>query len=172
MSRRRKPRYSGALNKPIIQPLGMLYEPGSPFRDSLGRQRLLKLGQLLAHYGIKSEDPGCFQKLAIKLALDWVPGMQVIKEPRARRGAPRKWTLARYREFVETIDRIQGQRGQGVLDAIRSLKKRERLRESVGGLETRYYEGRKRLGQEQLEPPPLSLSEQYERLLISDRPKK
>jgi hypothetical protein len=88
VSGKRKSRYPGALNQPIVRPRGLLYGPTSP-RGAKGilRTRLIKLLLLLEHYDIKQNDPARWEKLAFLLALDHVPGMKVV-EYAPQRGAP------------------------------------------------------------------------------------
>jgi hypothetical protein len=146
VSAKRKSRYSGPLNQPIVLPLGMLYGPTSP-RGAKGilRTRLIKLLLLLDHYDIKQNDPARWEKLAFVLALDHVPGMKVV-EYAPRRGAPLKpRDISGARENVRLIDEINRGRGIGVRDAIRVALKRKQLKGSVKSLEARHYEAEKLL---------------------------
>jgi hypothetical protein len=153
VSRRTKTHYSGALNEPIVQPLGLLYGPTSP-RGAKGilRARLIKLLLLVEHYDIKPDDPACWLKLAFLLAQDHVPGMRVV-ENAPQRGAPLKpRDVSGARESVRIIDDIKLERGKGVMDAIQIALKRKLLSGSKDSLEARYYENKKLLGRvEELE---------------------
>jgi hypothetical protein len=153
VSRRSKTHYSGALNQPIVRPLGLLYGPTSP-RGAKGirRVRLLKLLLLLEHHDIKPDDPACWLKLAFLLALDHVPGMKVV-EYAPQRGAPLKpRDVSGARENVRIIDDINRERGKGVMHAIQVALKRKQLKGSKDSLEARYYENKKLLGRvEELE---------------------
>ena len=141
MSGRRKTHYSGALNQPIVLPLGLLYRPTSPIgAKGILRTRLIKLLLLLDHYNIKPNDPACWLKLAFLLAQDHVPGMRVV-ENAPQRGAPLKpRDVSGAQENVHIIDEIKRQRGQGVMDAIRIAVRRKQLKGSPDSLEARYYE--------------------------------
>jgi hypothetical protein len=141
MSGRSKTHYSGALNQPIVLPLGLLYRPTSPIgARGILRTRLIKLLLLLDHYNIKSNDPACWLKLAFLLAQDHVPGMRVV-ENAPQRGAPRKpRDVSGAQENVRIINEIKRQRGQGVMDAIRIAVRRKQLKGSPDSLEARYYE--------------------------------
>jgi hypothetical protein len=153
VSAKRKSRYSGALNQPIVLPLGTLYGPTSP-RGAKGilRTRLIKLLLLLEHYDIKQNDPARWEKLAFVLALDHVPGMKVV-EYAPRRGAPLKpRDISRARKNVRIINEINRERGKGVMDAIHIALRKKLLTGSKGSLEARYYENKKLLGRvEELE---------------------
>ena len=141
MSGRSKTHYSGALNQPIVLPLGLLYRPTSPVgAKGILRTRLIKLLLLLDHYNIKPNDPACWLKLAFLLAQDHVPGMRVV-ENAPQRGAPLKpRDVSGAQENVRIIDEIKRQRGQGVMDAIRIAVRRKQLKGSPDSLEARYYE--------------------------------
>ena len=141
MSGRSKTHYSGALNQPIVLPLGLLYRPTSPIgAKGILRTRLIKLLLLLDHYNIKPNDPACWLKLAFLLAQDHVPGMRVV-ENAPQRGAPLKpRDVSGARENVRIIDEIDHERKKGIPDAIRIALKRKQLKGSVGSLEARYYE--------------------------------
>ena len=141
MSGRRKTHYSGALNQPIVLPLGLLYRPTSPIgAKGILRTRLIKLLLLLDHYNIKPNDPACWLKLAFLLAQDHVPGMRVV-ENAPQRGAPLKpRDVSGAQENVRIIDEIKRHRGQGVMDAIRIAVRRKQLKGSPDSLEARYYE--------------------------------
>jgi len=149
VSAKRKSRYSGALNAPIVRPLGLLYGPTSPKgAKAILRARLIKLLLLLEHYEIKPDDPARWPKLAFLLALDHVCGMQVVESPPAGPGRPRKRPdVSEAREHVRIIDEIKRQRGQGVMDAIRFALRRKQLKGSPDSLEARYYENVKLLRQ-------------------------
>ena len=143
MSRRSKTHYSGALNQPIVLPLGKLYGPTSP-RGMKGilRTRLIKLLLLLEYYDIKPNDPARWEKLAFLLALDHVPGMKVV-EYAPRRGAPLKpLDVAGAQENVRIIDEIKRELGKGVMHAIVVALRRKQLKGSKDSVETRYYENK------------------------------
>jgi hypothetical protein len=143
MSGRSKTRYSGALNQPIVLPLGLLYRPTSPIgAKGILRTRLIKLLLLLDHYNIKPNDPACWLKLAFLLAHDHVPGMRVVENAR-QRGAPLKpRDVSGALENVRIIDDIKLKRGKGVMDAIRIALQRKLLTGSKDSLEARYYENK------------------------------
>jgi hypothetical protein len=144
MSGRSKTHYSGALNQPIVLPLGLLYRPTSPIgAKGILRTRLIKLLFLLDHYNIKSDDPACWLKLAFQLAQDHVPGMKVVEHAPRGRGAPLKPSdVSGAKENVRIIDEINRERGKGVRDAIRTALKRKQLKGSAKSLEARYYENK------------------------------
>ena len=145
MSGRSKTHYPGALNQPIVPPLGLLYRPTSPIgAKGILRTRLIKLLLLLDHYNIKPNDPACWLKLAFLLAQDHVPGMKVVEN--ASRGRPLKpLDDSGVRENVRIIDDIKLKRGKGVMDAIRNALHHKLLTGSKDSLEARYYENKKLL---------------------------
>ena len=147
MSGRSKTHYSGALNQPIVLPLGLLYHPTSPTgANEILRTRLVKLLFLLDHYNIKPNDPACWLKLAFLLAQDHVPGMKVVENTSRGRGAPLKpLDVSGARENVRIIDEIDHERKKGIPDAIRIALKRKQLKGSVGSLEARYCKKKKLL---------------------------
>lgn len=144
MTESRRRGYSGALNEPIVrwQFRSLTAEPNEL---RISREWWAKVPLLFAHYELRVEDDDRWRQLAFVLAREHVPGMQVVDRPRPRKGPSRKWELPRARQFVETIDQIAGDRGKGISDAIRVAKKRKKLEGSVAGLETRYYEAKRRL---------------------------
>jgi hypothetical protein len=147
MSGRSKTHYSGALDQPIVLPLGLLYRPTSPIgAQGILRTRLIKLLLLLDHYNIKPNDPACWLKLAFLLAQDHVPGMKVVESASRGRGAPLKPSdVSGAQENVRVIDEINRERGKGVMYAIRVALKRKQLKGSPDSLEARYYENKKLL---------------------------
>ena len=149
MSGRSKTHYFGALNQPIVLPLGLLYRPTSPIgAKGILRTRLIKLLLLLDHYNIKPNDPACWLKLAFLLAQDHVPGMKVVENAPRGPGAPQKpldvsgARVSGARENVRIIDEINRERGKGVMYAIRVALKRKQLKGSPNSLEARYYENK------------------------------
>jgi hypothetical protein len=147
VSRRSKTLYSGALNQPIVRPLGLLHGPTSPGgAKGILRARLMKLLLLLEHYDIKPDDPARWLKLAFLLAQDHVPGMRVVEDVSRGRGAPRKpLDVSGPRENVRVIDEINREQGKGVMHAIQVALKRKLLTGSKDSLEARYYENKKLL---------------------------
>ena len=144
MSRRSKTLYSGALNQPIVLPLGLLYRPTSPIgAKGILRTRLIKLLLLLDHYNIKPNDPACWLELAFLLAQVHVPGMKVVENAPRGPGAPQKLVdVSGVEENVRLIDEINRERGKGFRDAIRIALKRKQLQGSAKSLEARYYENK------------------------------
>jgi hypothetical protein len=144
MAKRRKRRYSGALNQPIVRPPGLLFGPNSQVgKRYVVRVRLAKLVLLLGHYGIDAQEAGPWVKLAYRLASDHVPGMRVIDAAR-KIGAPRKWDPARDQEVLTVIDQILPEKKGRVTEAISAAKKRGLLSGQTTSLKTRYYEAKKR----------------------------
>lgn len=114
------------------------------------REQLLKLGKLLPLYKIDSKAPDRWLLLSLKLAEDFVPGMQIHywASPR-KRGRPPKWKGKRSAQLVEAVKRILAERKKGVSDAVRILQKRQpdvwggpsgRGNLNTASLVARYYE--------------------------------
>jgi hypothetical protein len=151
MAGKRKPRYSGELNRPILRGSRLLGEGQYRLysdeinRERIFRKRFAKLYLLLAHYGIGLKEAERWLQLAFFLAVDHVPGMQVIDGPPTRKGAPRKWDLSEGRRLVELVEQINRERGRGIVDAIRVAQKRKQFKGNAAGLKTRYYEAKRLL---------------------------
>jgi hypothetical protein len=81
MTKAKKPaKFSGELAEPILAPLHVDGE--DLFSDGVFEARIRKTALLAAHYGV---EPGDWFGLAYRMALDLVPGFQVLyDDPRAR----------------------------------------------------------------------------------------
>src|SRR5262249_42544287 len=164
VKRPKLPRFTGELNKPIVERLPLLYgkmaeavwgadlekvrERELHLSEMRVRQRRKeKLSLLVEHYKIGSDDPRRWFYLSLLLACDFVPGMRtVFKEPPKRgRRATRK---AEWFALIEAINDIRAKRGVSVRQAIRTMRHRHArtwgLRKP-NTLETRYYEALKAL---------------------------
>jgi hypothetical protein len=153
--------FSGPLNDPIVGAHTLALALEAHGKDEAGqravyqkeRERLnIELTQkmllLFSHYGIEALAKDAYTHLAWCLALDFVPGMHIIKGHPRKRGRPAKWRqLYNGARFVETIDGIQQERGRGILDAIRIAKKRhpkeDWAEDKPESLATRYHEARR-----------------------------
>jgi hypothetical protein len=105
-----------------------------------------KLGLLLDHYGIDRSDKDCWVKLAWHLAVDHVPGMQIVDQPSKSKRRPPKWTTPFGFELVWEVDKIRAEHRKGIKHAIGVAIKRNRGRwgsVNADRLEPRYYEARK-----------------------------
>jgi hypothetical protein len=143
-ARNRKRFYSGALNEPIRIPPGMLFQPGSSERRRYISERIRAALLLLSeHYGIAPNAPR-WQELALNLALDHVPAMQLADSQPSKKGRPRQ-SISSARELVQSIEGIAGDRDKGLADAIRIAKGRGIVKGSVKALENRYRSSKKQV---------------------------
>src|SRR5262249_3044123 len=122
--KRRAPNYTGALAQPIhwedhykVRGLGQaIQEPD----DAAIRKRLVeKVRLLFEHYKIDPSDEQRWQKLAMRLALAHVPGLQFANRP--KRGRKPKTGL--YDELVRTVDDVKSRTGKRTKYAIRKLQR-------------------------------------------------
>lgn len=157
MSGKSKRKFSGALNEPIYRrPVGLLTNL------ELENERFIgvltgRFDLLFEHYGIETENEKCWRKLAVALALDLVPGMQIAKHPLRRKGRPKKWHFTVAQKFVSQVDEISAERSKGIKDAIRILVRRSpdqwltkngrqrKTEKEIAALETRYHSQKARL---------------------------
>jgi hypothetical protein len=87
--------YPAELRSPIVRPppLGLLGQLGV---EAFTAEKLLKsalwerIRLLMQHYGIEEANPQRLAHLAFCLALDWVPGCQIVDEAPRSPGAPRR----------------------------------------------------------------------------------
>jgi hypothetical protein len=140
MTRKRTPSYPGMLNEPIFT------NSKARFAD----ERILgaiegKLELLFEHYQIAPNDRHRWQKLALALAFDHVPGFTLERGSRPTRGRHKTWSIAESRKLVDAVDAINKERKLGIKDAVRILRQRSPSEWSGAGLETRYHECKKRL---------------------------
>jgi hypothetical protein len=173
----KRPKFSGELNEPIIENPWDGQIASSPQdverirQEALSRARkrqLLKLGKLLAFYEINSKARSRWILLSLKLACDFVPGMQILFH-RRQRGRPAKWKSARGTELVEVVNRVKAERRKGVADAIRVLMKRHPgkwgsgnasdVKKTAASLQSRYYEVLRQLRPHDAAPGTSDLNE-------------
>jgi hypothetical protein len=154
MAKRRLPVFPGELNQPILKyPLG--HFPGkTDGKRKTNNERVLadvrvkKLFDLLTHYDIPTPAKDRWLRLAWCLAMDCVPGMQVVDRLPIRARPPGKWGLELSYRLCDEIDAIRAERRPrtGVKAAVEILQKRspnEWGKYRVSTLETRYYELKK-----------------------------
>ena len=154
----RGPKFTDELRKPIPFDLGMvvaLLEYGEDKDElvnikqaalrNLGKEWTRKLLLLLHHYEIEKSHPDAGWRLAFHLALDLVPGMQIVESVPRGRGRPKLWTRDLYRTLFAAVEKIQAEKSIGIADTIRILRKRSpdawgKYKENTLG--TRYSEAR------------------------------
>jgi hypothetical protein len=109
--KRRAPDYTGALAERI-------YLHQHETVDRVMARTVRKIPLLFKHHKIDPSDAQSWQKLAVRLALAHVPGLQVAM----RGGRKRTWKgTGRGDKLVRDIEDVQSQTGMGVRDAIRKL---------------------------------------------------
>lgn len=150
--------YSGSLKKRLKQrPLrnfgvvreGAIERATEYNRRVTAAEMRIKLFVLLDHFEISSDNPDCWLQLAVKLALEHVPGFQVERKV----GAKPKWTIFNRRELRETIDCEKSKAGniagKGIAWACGILAKQEPWKSLVKGqdraesLRSVYYKARR-----------------------------
>jgi hypothetical protein len=156
--KRRRPEYPGEfgeygneLLKPIVIEKPPLIDEDkftSYKTKELKRIRNLmirKIQLLCVHFEIDWNDPDKWGKLSLFLAFAHVPGMQIVDKSRGG-GAPpgpRKKLRNQYPSLlVCEVNKIKNERGEGIVDAIGVLKRRnvQKYREySEGAIKARYY---------------------------------
>jgi hypothetical protein len=139
----KRPRFTGELQRPIVQPLSQLTEgEQDAVLASILSQRIDKLVLLLKHYEIENtSDPWLF--LSLRLASKFVRGFSVVSKPPRGRGRPPKWKGQAADEVIQAVEAVQNQRsGRTIANAIDILKKHDPIRwEKL--TEARYYEALK-----------------------------
>jgi hypothetical protein len=142
---RKLPRFSGALQTPIVRSLA-----DQPVTDGVRnideamrnilRERIEKLILLLKHYGLENEkDPWLL--LSLRLACFVVPGLAVLTDAPRGRGrpkGPKKWTSEARDKFA--VKAVQAEKpGRTIAHSVQILKK---CNQGQWGTldEARYYE--------------------------------
>jgi hypothetical protein len=119
--------FSGELAEPIVvvvvEPQGMLaladYEAN--------KRRFAKVDALLNFYGIKANDRMKWFDLSMRLAFDFVPGMQVVKRQKTKRGPKEKrnWTEDKLTRLVAVVDSKRKNDGIKIDAAVADLVKKD-----------------------------------------------
>jgi hypothetical protein len=136
MSRKQKrprkqkgPRFAGQLNEPIVSKApahlqrGLSdqdrQEPNESVEKAITQEQMRKLELLLDCYDVpRGEDQ--WRKLSFCLALDFVPGMEVVSEL-AKKGRPGEWKGVKGIRLFYEVELIKNERKHGARDAIRTL---------------------------------------------------
>src|SRR5262249_20744727 len=120
--KRRAPDYTGALAQPIYLedhykitgPLGQAVR--EPDFAAISKRAEEKVRLLFEHYKIDPSDEQSWQKLAKRLALAHVPGLQVANRP--KRGRKSTWKTGLGDELVRAVDDVKSRTGKGTKEAI------------------------------------------------------
>jgi hypothetical protein len=147
--KRRAPNYTGALAQPIY------VEDYYKFTGGLGqaiqasdiaaisKERVERVRLLFGHYKIDPSDEQRYGKLAVRLALAHVPGLQVANRP--KRGRKPTWKTGLGDELVRAVEDVMSRTGKSTKEAIAELRKEPKWgKYSARSLEIRYWEARRR----------------------------
>jgi hypothetical protein len=109
--KRRAPNYTGALAERI-------YLDRNETVDQVMARTVPKIPLLFKHHNIDPSDRQSWQKLAVRLALAHVPGLQVSM----RVGRKRTWKAGQGNELVRAVEDMQTRTGMGVKGVLAKLK--------------------------------------------------
>lgn len=151
MVKRRKPKYTGLLAKPINIPSAARFVLVEGLKGSdleslrqqyVMREMLGRMDALYAHYDLEPGQDNAFW-LAFKLACDWVPGFQVGGRPRGRPiGRTKGGAPAPLRLFFDAEKMRRAQPSLTITKALEQLKTTMRYRgRGITSLRAHYREG-------------------------------
>ena len=152
MARKRPaPKYAGALAQPIYVDWGSVELQRSPdieaaLKEMWQKRVAEKMRLLFKHYKIDQSDESDeerLQTLAIILAYEHVPGLQLRFRPKA--GRKPKWKTGLGDKLVGAVEDVKSQTGMRTQDAIRKLQKDKPGtwgRHTVENLSARYWEAK------------------------------
>jgi hypothetical protein len=115
--KRRAPTFAGALAQPIYVDVDQI----DRLEGVLLARVPEKIHLLFKHYKIDPSDEQSWEKLALRLALNHVPGLQLALRPKA--GRKPTWKTGLGDELVRAVQDVKSQTGMGTKDAIRKLQK-------------------------------------------------
>ena len=116
MARKRPlPEYTGALAEPIYVDT----VSGEP-DEWIKAQVFEKMAQLCTHYRIEPSE-NCWWQLAVSLACEHVPGLQLSFRP--KRGRHPSWKAGLGLDLVRAVQRVMSETGMRTQDAVRKLQK-------------------------------------------------
>jgi hypothetical protein len=165
--------FSGELAAPIVvveeEIMGLL----SPmFADEESRRRrAAKFEALFDHYQIKTTDKDKWKHLSVQLACDIVPGMQVLRRRKTKRGPKEKrvWTTDRLMRFADGVDAIRKEKCTKIFDAICEFVHRNRMqwghyKKQERSLVQHYHAGKRLMHRQKALKPPDPLWKEAERI--------
>ena len=150
MARKRPaPKYAGALAKPIYVDLGSLElhrypDVAAALQETWLTRAAEKVPLLFEHYKIDPSDEQRLERLAICLACEHVPGLQLAFRPKP--GRKPTWKTGLGDELVRAVEDVKSRTGEGTEDAIAKLKGEpggKWGRYTVENLGTRYREAKR-----------------------------
>jgi len=110
--KRRAPNYTGALAQPI-------YLHRNETVDQVMARTVRKIPLLFKHHKIDPSDAQSWQKLAVRLALAHVPGLQISMGGGGRK---RTWKAGQGDELVRAVEDMQSRTGMGTKDVLVKLR--------------------------------------------------
>jgi hypothetical protein len=118
MARKRPaPKYAGELAKPIYVDMDQI----DRLEEVLRAREPEKIYLLFKHYKIDPSDEQSWVKLALQLALDHIPGLQLAFRPKP--GRKPTWKTGLGDRFAGAVEDVMSQTGMGIQDAICKLQK-------------------------------------------------
>src|SRR5262249_44803461 len=120
--KRRAPNYTGALAQPIYVEDYYKFTGGlgQPIQASdiaaIIKERAQRVQLLFGHYKIDLSDEQRWQRLAMRLALAHVPGLQVANRP--KRGRKPTWKTGLGDELVRAVEDVMSRTGKSTKEAI------------------------------------------------------
>jgi hypothetical protein len=98
---------------------------------------VFKLRLLARHFRVNWDRPNMLGRLALKLAMAHVPGMQIVDAPKKRRGRPKRFRDPS--QFLREVDAIRAERKIGISHAIRVWKRQNQSSNTQPKLRRQYY---------------------------------
>jgi hypothetical protein len=127
----RKRRRASTLAGALAQPIYLDVDEIDRVKEVLSARVPEKIHLLFKHYKIDRSDEQSWQKLALQLALDHVPGLQLALRPK-KAGRKPTWKTGLGDELVGAVQDVKSRTGMRTEDAIAKLK------EKPGGMWGRY----------------------------------
>jgi len=136
--RKRKPKFAGLLNEPVVPKL-----PEFECSDQLSQ----RVSALYEHYGLDQASQGAEIKLVLRLACDFVPGFEILTGPKRGKGRPKKWHEFKSPELLADVSALK-RMGKTALNACRILSQLQRYAPRYGNktprtLYRRYQEAKR-----------------------------
>jgi predicted Holliday junction resolvase-like endonuclease len=137
--KRRVPKYAGALAQPIDVGVDQI----DRVQEVLTARVPEKIYLLFKHYEVDPSDEQSWQTLALKLAFDHVPGVQLRLAFLSKAGRKPTWKVGLGDELVRAVQDVKSQTGMRTQDAIRKLQQdKPWKRFTVENLGARYREAK------------------------------
>jgi hypothetical protein len=144
MPRKQLPKFVGPLAAPIYEPPGgLLTKQDGLIKRVLDRQ-FEKMLLLLDHFEIDRQSDSCWFILSLKLARDYVPGMQVLSSPPPKPGRRRTWQAGLGEDLLHAVEERQSTHPSTLREALQYLRRTEEKwkRYPFQTLAARYREAR------------------------------